>query len=247
MNRTYDRLKLFTSWPGTKQELEEYVRQCETCQKNMITQNKTRMPMKITTTPEVVWEKCALDIVGPLSQTLDGNKYVLTFQDELSKYTLAKPAAQQDAMTISKAFVEVILKFGIPQMILTDQGSSFLSEIFTNVCKVLKIKKIKCTAYHPQSNGALERTHHVLVEYLDVSFWKTRVIGTNGCHMPPSCLTPHLILPRDLPPMNYYLVGNRIYLAYYRRNPLIPSTHMTIMLRNYSLDYSPAIRWLHPT
>jgi len=30
----------------------------------------------------------------------------------------------------------------------------------------LKIKKIKCTAYHPQSNGALERTHHVLVEYL---------------------------------------------------------------------------------
>ena len=74
MNRTYDRLKLFTSWPGMKQELEEYVRQCETCQKNKITQNKTKMPMKITTTPEVVWEKCALDIVGPLSQTLDGNK-----------------------------------------------------------------------------------------------------------------------------------------------------------------------------
>ena len=166
MNRTYDRLKLFTSWPGTKQELEEYVRQCETCQKNMITQNKTRMPMKITTTPEVVWEKCALDIVGPLSQTLDGNKYVLTFQDELPKYTLARPAAQQDAMNIAKAFVEVILKFGIPQMILTDQGSNFLSEIFSNDCKLLSIKKIKCTAYHPQSNGALERTHHVLVEYL---------------------------------------------------------------------------------
>jgi hypothetical protein len=112
MNRTYDRLKLFTSWPGMKQELEEYVRQCETCQKNKITQNNTRMPMKITTTPEVVWEKCALDIVDPLSQTLDGNKYVLTFQDELSKYTLAIPIAQQDAMTITRVFVEeVILKF----------------------------------------------------------------------------------------------------------------------------------------
>jgi hypothetical protein len=33
------------------------------------------MPMKITTTPEVVREKCALDIVVPLSQTSDGNKY----------------------------------------------------------------------------------------------------------------------------------------------------------------------------
>lgn len=167
MNRTYDRLKLFTSWPGMKQDLEEYVRRFETCQQNKITQNKTRMPMKITTTPEVVWEKCALDIVGPLSQNLDGNKCVLTFQDELSKYTLAVPIAQQDAMTIARAFVEeVILKFGIPQMILTDQGSNFLSEIFTNVCKLLKIKKIKCSAYRPQSNGALDRTHRVLVEYL---------------------------------------------------------------------------------
>ena len=42
MNRTYDRLKLFTSWPGVKQELEKYVRQCETCQKNKIKQNKTK-------------------------------------------------------------------------------------------------------------------------------------------------------------------------------------------------------------
>jgi len=113
-----------------KQELEEYVRQCETCQKNKIAQNKTKMPMKITTTPEVVWEKCALDIIGPLSQTLDGNMYDLTFQDELSKYTLAIPTAQQGAMTIAQVFVqEVILKFGMPQMILTDQGSNFLSEI----------------------------------------------------------------------------------------------------------------------
>jgi len=73
MNRAYDRMKLFTTWPGMKQELEEYTQQCETCQKNKIAQNKTMMPTKITTTPEVVWEKCAPNIVGPLSQTSDGN------------------------------------------------------------------------------------------------------------------------------------------------------------------------------
>ena len=92
---------------------------------------------------------------------------VLTFQDGLSKYSLAIPIEQQDAITVAKAFVEeVVLKFRIPQMILTDQGSNFMNEVFTNVCKLLKIKKIKCTAYHPQSNGALERTHRVIVEYL---------------------------------------------------------------------------------
>ena len=70
MNRTYNRMKLFTTWPGMKQELEEYIRQC---QKKKITQNKTKLPMKITTTPEIVWEKCTLDIIGPLNQTVDGH------------------------------------------------------------------------------------------------------------------------------------------------------------------------------
>jgi transposase-like protein len=63
---------------------------------------------------------------------------VLTFQDELSKYTLAIPIKQRDGVTIAKAFVEVALKYGTPQMILTDQGSNFVSEVFT-VCKLLKI------------------------------------------------------------------------------------------------------------
>jgi hypothetical protein len=120
-----------------KQELEEYIKQCETCRKNKINQNKTKLPMKITITPEVVWEKCALDIVGPLSQTLEGKKYVLTFRDELSKYTLAIGIEHQDAVTVSKAFVEqIILKLGMSQMILTDQVSRFMSEVFTNVCKL---------------------------------------------------------------------------------------------------------------
>jgi len=159
MNRTYDRMKLFTSWPGMKQELEEYIKRCDICQMNKITQNKTKLPMKVTTTPEVVWDKCALDIVGPLNQTTDGHKYVLTFQDELSKFILAIPIVQQDAMTVARAFVEeIILKFGIPQSILTDQGSNFMSEVFGNVCKILKIKRIKCTAYHPHAKGVLERT-----------------------------------------------------------------------------------------
>jgi hypothetical protein len=73
MNRIYDRMKLFTTWPGMKQELEQYIRQCETCQKNKITQKKTKMSMKITT-PDVVWEKCALDIVRPLTETMERNK-----------------------------------------------------------------------------------------------------------------------------------------------------------------------------
>jgi len=99
--------------------------------------------------------------------TTEGHIYILTFQDELSKYTMAIPIPRQDAETIARVFVEeIVLKFDIPQVLLTDQGSNFLSELFTNVCKLLKIKKLQSTVFRPQTNGALERTHRVLVEYL---------------------------------------------------------------------------------
>jgi len=58
------------------------------------------------------------------------------------------------------------LKFGIPQELLTDQGSNFLSDLFTNVCKLLRIKRNKTSPYRPQTNGSNERAHRVLEEYL---------------------------------------------------------------------------------
>jgi transposase InsO family protein len=123
--------------------------------------------MKITTTAKHPFEKCSLDIVGPLPESTKGNRYILTFQDDLSKLVTAIPLPRQDADAIAREFVlNIILKFGTPRQILTDQGANFLSELFKNVCKLLKIKKLQTTAFRPESNGGLERSHRVLAEYL---------------------------------------------------------------------------------
>jgi transposase InsO family protein len=55
----------------------------------------------------------------------------------------------------------ILLKFGIPEVVLTDQGSNFLSELFQNTCKLLRIKRIHTTAFHPESNGGTVRGHYV--------------------------------------------------------------------------------------
>jgi hypothetical protein len=60
-----------------KQELEEYIRNCETCQKNKTTQNKTKMPLQITTTPDVVWEIMCIRHCGPVNTNIR-RKQVLT-------------------------------------------------------------------------------------------------------------------------------------------------------------------------
>jgi len=96
-----------------------------------------------------------------------GNKYLLTFQDSLTKFSKAISIPNQEANAISKEFVtEIILEHGIPEKILTDQGTNFLSEIFKNTCKLLKIDKIQMTVYYSESNDALERSHRTLAEYL---------------------------------------------------------------------------------
>ena len=113
--------------------IENYVRHCETCQKSKITQRKTKLPLQITDTPEVVWQKCSLDIVGPLTQTLENNKYLFKFQNEISKYTVAAPLQHQDAMIVVRVFIqEIFLNFGIHQVLLTDQSSNFLGDLFAN-------------------------------------------------------------------------------------------------------------------
>jgi len=67
------------------------------------------------------FEKCALDILGPLTVTTNGNRYLLTFQDNLTKFSKAIPIPNQEANTISKEFVtKIVLKHGIPEKILTD-------------------------------------------------------------------------------------------------------------------------------
>jgi hypothetical protein len=89
-------------------------------------------------------------VVGTLPETTSRNKYILTFHDDLSKFLVAVPVSQQDAETIAVAFVlSIVLKFGAPAQFLTDQCSNFLSALFQNTCKLLKIKKIQTTAFVP--------------------------------------------------------------------------------------------------
>jgi hypothetical protein len=88
MNKTYKRLKQYISWEGMKEDVETFIKKCEKCQKKKLTQYHTRqyhtrMPLTLTYTPSVVFEKCIIDIVGPLSPSREGNRYILTVQDDI--------------------------------------------------------------------------------------------------------------------------------------------------------------------
>jgi len=157
VSRTIKRMNAQYQWKNLKKGVKEYIKNCELCQKNKT--NKTmRQPMLITTTVTKPFERICLDIVGPLPKTLSDNVYILTMQDQLTRYAIAVALRTTDAETVAQAFVECfVCNYGKPTSILTDCGTNFLYDIFKNMCKLLGIKKTKTTPWHPQTNGFLER------------------------------------------------------------------------------------------
>jgi transposase InsO family protein len=179
---------------------------------NKITQKKNKLPVQINDTPDVVWQKCSLDIVRPLTQTLEGHKYLLTFQDELSKYTVAAPIQHQDAMTVARVFVqEIVLKFGIPKVLLTDQGSNFLSDLFAKMCKLLRIKRMKIISYGPQTNGSNERAIESLYHTFVVTFLMIKRSCICGSLMPLLYSIPLLTPVPGSHLTSFFSVENSIY------------------------------------
>jgi len=153
-------------WTGLQQDVADYVKHCSMCQRNKHGKTKNQ-PMEITTTAENGFEKIYIDLVGPLTETVDNFKYILSVQDELTKFIEAIPIKTKEAESVAEALVKgVILKHGVPSKIASDQGTEFMNDVFKRMCKLLRIEQINSTAYHHESIGALENTHKSLGAYL---------------------------------------------------------------------------------
>ena len=115
-----------------------------------------------TPTISVPNQRMAWDLVGPLNRTVRGYRYISTVMCLGTRYPYAVALKKIDAVSVAEGLMEVIQHTGIPNELLSDQGSQFMGRVVTKTCELLNIKKLKTTAYHPQTNGALIRWHATL-------------------------------------------------------------------------------------
>jgi transposase-like protein len=186
---TFNKISCVYEWENMRKSVMDFVGTCKTCQKLKIGTPKTKMPLKITTTSSRSFQKLFLDIVGPFIPSANQNKYILSTIDDLTKYTIMVALPNQETETIAKAFAtEIICRVGVPETIVTDCGSNFMSKLFTSLCKLFKIEKFNTNSYHPMSNSSLERTHRTVVNYLrcfvetDPENWDTYLPMANFSH-----------------------------------------------------------------
>ena len=92
-----------------------------------------------------------------------GFTYLLTCIDRFTRWPEAIPLTSITADAVAQAFLTGwISRFGIPSTIITDRGRQFESQLWNNLMSLLGSKRSRTTAYHPQTNGMVERFHHQL-------------------------------------------------------------------------------------
>lgn len=167
IKRMFSRIKESYYWKSMRSDIERFVKDCKLCQINKPLRASNKAPMVITSSSTKPFERLALDIVGTLPEAgLHKFKYILTLQDDLTKFSCAYSMITSTTDEVARNLIHFISLFGFPKMILTDQGTCFTSELFRQLTEILKIKNLFSTPYHPQTNGALERSHATLKEYL---------------------------------------------------------------------------------
>ena len=163
--KTFTRLSAKFLWPRMWVEVKEYVRSCKRCQKAS-RKDKARAPLQPLQCESEPFSKVAFDLLGPLPRSTSGYKYILTMMDMYSKFPAAIPLKKVDNNTVIEAMMEVFSSYGLPKVLLTDQGSVFTSRLTKAMCVQFQIEKIQTSPYHPQSDGALERWHACLKDML---------------------------------------------------------------------------------
>ena len=164
--KTFNKVKARFYWFGYQRETEQFCKQCEMCAASKAPPYTVKAPLQ-QDPPSYPWERIAMDVVGPLPRTEAGNRFILVVSDYFTKWPEAFALKDHKAETIAAVLVdEVICRHGVPRSIHTDQGRDFESTLLKNMCELLEVEKTRTTAYHPESDGLVERLNKTLVTML---------------------------------------------------------------------------------
>ncbi|CAM4558036.1 unnamed protein product [Caretta caretta] len=163
IRRTRQRLLQNFYWPGVFTTVRQYCRYCDPCQRVGKARDKGKAALRPLPIIEEPFQKVAMDIVGPLSKTTrSGKKYILVVVDFATRYPEAVPLASIEADTVADALLTIFSRVGFPKEVLTDQGSNFMSALLRCLWEKCGVRHDWASAYHPQSNGLVERFNGTL-------------------------------------------------------------------------------------
>ena len=162
--KVHSELRRHYWWNGMRRDITEWTRGCLICNSHS-PGRAVRAPL----TPVAVngpFDQIGVDVIQ-FSRSRVGNQYAVVFMDYLTKWPEVYPTSDQSAATIADLLVrEIVSRHGVPSELLSDRGQAFLSGLLKEVQQLLGYKKVNTSAYHPQTDGLVERFNRTLTAML---------------------------------------------------------------------------------
>ena len=160
--KTSNRIFQHFYWPDLDNDVIRYCRSCDICQRTIPKGRVGKAPLGTMPIISQPFSRIALDLVGPLPITSQGNRYILTVVDYSSRYPEAVPLKNKESETVAEGLLSIYSRVGLPDEVFHDQGSEFMSNVMKQVNCLLSIKRLNTTPYHPMANGLNEKFNNTL-------------------------------------------------------------------------------------
>lgn len=152
--KTICRLRERYYWPKMQRDTAKYVSDCEICRATKATNQCQTAPMGKYRDPERPWKMISLDFMGPFPSSRGRNRQLLVVIDAFSKFVLMKPMRAASAEATTEFLrTEVFMKFGVPAVLVSDNGPQLRSKHFREFLEKYSVKHWRVANYHPQPNA----------------------------------------------------------------------------------------------
>ncbi|MCW4336191.1 MAG: RNase H-like domain-containing protein [Candidatus Thiodiazotropha endolucinida] len=153
-------------WYALKEDINLYIQRCDICAADKKPTKVPRAPMgslQVGAPGDCV----ATDYLGPLPVTDRGHRYILLFTDHFTKNVEIVPVKNMTAEVCAvKLLNEVISRWGCPLAIHSDQGRTYESRVFQELCRMLEVRKTRTSVRNPRGNGQVERFNRTLIRMI---------------------------------------------------------------------------------
>ena len=162
-------------WPTMQADAKAYVKACDKCQRfsNIIRQPTEELTLMTAPWPFAQW---GLDIMGPFPTAIRQLKFLVVGIDYFTKWVEAKALVTITEKNIRSFILRcIICRFGIPRVLVSDNGKQFDNDSFRDFYSQLGIRNHYSSPAYPQANGQVEVTNRSLLKII-----KTRLEGAKG-------------------------------------------------------------------
>ena len=150
-----------------KADILQYVRTCHMCIRTRVDRRLPQGLLKTLPVPHLPFEIVSTDEMSGFP-SVDNKDSIMVVRDRATKYSVFIPVNKTlKAEEMAELFFnEVSIKYGIPRQIISDRGSKYTSDFWTELTRLFGIQRGLSTAYHPQTDGQTERVNLDIQAYL---------------------------------------------------------------------------------